>query len=258
LRVTSKHNDPVEQITETGQPTVIKLKGKGRSTGNGGVREPAALKAELSTTTALSGSEAVVTEEDRKTLDAAEQLAADTILDDDEGDAPGDKDEVQRALVVKKPPRFSHFRASPVTFDLWGTSDRQGMDERIILTTKTFAPQFEDDVELRRVRFFETVTSDGVVYLVWCVVPEKGGREPNSWQVSKLAALEHAQKQWTTMRSRTKLAQYTFRASSNQAKHGEPKFSGRTREEWVMELKKLGLLVDNKDHEFYRRATDSE
>ena len=60
------------------------------------------------------------------------------------------------------------------------------------------------------------------------------------------------------MRTRTKLSQYTFRPSSKQKEHGDPKFSGRIPEQWVGELKKLGLLVDSKDHEFYRKATDSE
>jgi len=196
--------------------------------------------------------------EELATLDAFEELAHDAILDDDEGDAPGDKDEISRPLVVKRLPKFAVFRASQTTFDLWGTSDQQGMDELLFVTTKTFASRFEEDVELRRVRFFETVTTDGVIRLVWCIVPEKTGRQPNSWQTSKLAALEHAQSQWTTMRTRMKLAQYTFRASSKQKEHGEPKFSGRTPQQWVGELKKMGMLVDSTDHEFYRRATDSE
>jgi hypothetical protein len=195
---------------------------------------------------------------ERASLDEYEDLADDAILDDDEGDAPGDKDEISRPLVVKKLPKFVVFRASLTTFDLWGTSDQQGMDELLFVTTRSFAPRFEEDVELRRVRFFETVTTDGVIRLVWCMVPEKTGRQPNSWQTSKLAALEHAQSQWTTMRTRMKLSQYTFRPSSKQKEHGEPKFSGRTPQQWVAELKKLGMLVDSKDHEFYRKATDSE
>jgi hypothetical protein len=132
------------------------------------------------------------------------------------------------------------------------------MDELLYVTTKSFAPHFEEDVELRRVRFFETVTTDGVIRLVWCMVPEKNGRQPNSWQTSKLAALEHAQSQWTTMRTRSKLTQYTFSPSTKQKEHGEPKFSGRTPQQWVVELKKLDRLVDSKDHAFYRKATDAE
>jgi hypothetical protein len=196
--------------------------------------------------------------EELAALDAFEVLAADAILDDDEGDVPGDKDEISRPLVVKKLPRFAVFRASQTTFDLWGTSDQQGMDDLLYVTTKSFAPNFEEDVELRRVRFFETVTTDGVVRLVYCFVPEKTGRKPNGWLTSKLAAMEHAQLKWTTMRSRQKLQQYTFRPSAKQKEYGEPTFSGRTPQQWVAELKKQGLLVDSKDHEFYRKATDSE
>ena len=108
-------------------------------------------------------------------------------------------------------------------------------------------------------RFFETVTTDGVVRLVWCFLPEKGGRQPNEWITSKLAALEHAQKLWTTMRSRTKLQQFTYRPSRKQEEeHGVPKFSGRTPQQWIAELHKLGMLVVGKDHAFYRKATDSE
>ncbi len=157
---------------------------------------------------------------------------------------------------MKKLPRFAVFRAHQKTFDLWGTSDQQGMDDLLYVTTKSFAPHFEEDVELRRIRFFETVTTDGVVRLVWCPVPEQGRRQSGDWLTSKLAALEHAQSQWTTMRSRKKLMQYTYRRSTKE--YGEPKFSGRTPQQWVNELKKLGILVVSKDHEFYRKATDSE
>lgn len=194
---------------------------------------------------------------EKAVLDEFERLAADTILDDDEGEEPGAKDEVTTPLVVKKLPRFANFRASPQTFDLWGTTDQQGMDDLLYTTTKSFAPQFENDVELRRFRFFETVSSDGVVRLVWCPVPEKDGRPANHWVTSKLAALVHAQSQWTTMRSRSKLGQYTYRASAKPAEYGEPRFSGRSPAQWIVELKKLGMLVDSKDHEFYRKATDS-
>ena len=183
-------------------------------------------------------------------------MAADTILDDDDDDETGAGDEQSEVLVVKKLPRFSRFRANPETFDLWGTVDQQGMDDLLYVTTKSFAPHFEDDVELKRVRFFETVTTDGVVRLVYCFVPEKKGRKPNLWQTSKLAALVLAQSQWTTMRSRTKLQQYTFRPSRKN--YGEPKFSGLTPAQYIVKLKEQGLLVDSKDHPFFIEATDSE
>src|SRR6516225_1900689 len=97
-------------------------------------------------------------------LDEFEQLAADTILDDDDGDEPGAKEEITTPLVFKKLPKFCNFRANPETFDLWGTTDDQGMEELVIVTTKEFAPNFEEDVELRRIRFYETVTAhDGVI-----------------------------------------------------------------------------------------------
>jgi hypothetical protein len=131
------------------------------------------------------------------------------------------------------------------------------MDDLLYVTTRSFAPHFEEDVELRRFRFFETETTDGVVRLVWCAVPDMSGRQPNAWITTKLAALEDGQKMWTTMRSRTKLGQYTFRPAAKQERE-EPKFSGRTPQQWIAELKKLGMLVDDKTHDFYRKATDSE
>jgi hypothetical protein len=198
-----------------------------------------------------------ISKEEQEALDEFEKLADDAILDD-EGDEPGSADEISQPLVTKKMPRFAIFRASTETFDLWGTSEKQGMDDLLYVTTKSFAPNFEQDVELRRVRFFETVTADGVVRLIWCFVPEKSGRQPNPWQTSKLAALEHAQSKWTTMRSRMQLQQYTYRSSAKQLEYGEPRFSGRNAGQWIAELKKLGLLVDSKDHPFYRKATDSE
>jgi hypothetical protein len=194
---------------------------------------------------------------DETVLDEFERLAADTILEDDDGDEPGAKDEIAEPLIEKNLPKFANFMSSPTTFTLWGATDREGMDELLIIATKSFAPKFEDDVDLRRVRFFETVTTDGVVRLVWCFVPEKGGRKPNSWLTSKLAALEHSQKQWTTMRSRRKLQQYTYRPSRRQDYSG-PKFSGRTPAEWVAELRKMGMLAEDERHPYFKKATDTE
>lgn len=200
--------------------------------------------------------EGTVQPSDEAVLDEFEQLAADTILDDDDGDEPGAKDEITTPLVEKNLPRFANFRSNPRTFDLWGTTDRQGMDDLLFITTKQFAPNFEEDVELRRVRFFETVTTDGVSRLIYCFVPEKTGRKPNTWLTSKLAALEHGKTRWTTMRSRKKLQQYTYRPSSKD--YGEPKFSGLSPGQHVANLRKLGLVVDSKDHPFYKKATDTE
>jgi hypothetical protein len=193
--------------------------------------------------------------DDEAVLDEYERLAADALLDDDDGDEPGAKDEIAAPIIEKNLPRFANFMSNPVTFNLWGVSDRQGMDELLYVTTKSFAPNFEDDVDLRRVRFFETVTTDGVGRLVWCFVPEKGTRKPNSWMTSKLAALEHSQKQWTTMRSRKKLQQYTYRPSNKD--YGVPKFSGRTPAQWIAELHKAGMLVTDKNHRYYKKATDT-
>jgi hypothetical protein len=196
--------------------------------------------------------------EDHRILDEAERLAADAILDDNDGDAPGDQEEIVQALIVKNLPKFAVYRTSLVTFDLWGVTDRQGMDDLLFVTTKSFAPHFEEDVELRRVRFFETVTSpDSVVRLVWCFVPEKSGRLANTWLSSKLAALEFGQEKWATMRSRKTLQQYTFRAVKKQERE-EAKYSGRTPAEWIMELKKQGLLVIDTKHDFYKKATDND
>ena len=195
--------------------------------------------------------------DDRAVLDEFEQLAADTILDDDDGDDPGVKEEITRALVVKKLPKFSNFRANPQTIDLWGTTDEQGMEELVVVTTKQFAPNFEDDVDLRRIRFYETVTTDGVIREVWCQVPDKGAKN-NHWIQSKFDALEHAKTLWTTMRSRQTLGQWTYRPSRKQKEYGEPKFSGLTPGQRVANLRKLGMLADNKDHPFFKKATDTE
>jgi hypothetical protein len=194
---------------------------------------------------------------DEAVLDEFEQLAKDCILGDGDGDEPGAKDEIQTTPVEKLPPRFSNFRSNPATvFDLWGTSDQQGMDTLVYATTKSFAPNFDDDVDLRRLRFYETVTTDGVVRLVYCFLPEAGARKPNMWVTSKLAALELSLTRWTTMRSRRKLQQYTYRPSRKD--YGEPQFSGLTQGQLIGQLRQHGLLVIDKDHPFYKKATDAE
>ena len=158
--------------------------------------------------------------------------------------------------MSKRLPRFSNFRTNVVTFDLWGITDRQGMDDMLYVTTKSFAPYFEDDADLLRVRFFETVTTDNVVRLIYCFVPETTGRKPLASQTSKLSALELGKTTWATMRWRKKLMQYTYRPARKD--YGPPKFSGFTPPQFVLKLKEQGLLVVNKEHPFFKKATDSE
>jgi hypothetical protein len=106
------------------------------------------------------------------------------------------------------------------------------------------------------VRIYETSTPDGVIRLVHCFVPEADGRKPNLWTANKLKALELSLTTWTTMRSRKKLQQYTYRPSRKD--YGEPKFSGLTKAQLVGQLRDQGLLVIDEDHPFYKKATDSE
>jgi hypothetical protein len=195
--------------------------------------------------------------DDAAVLDELEKLAADCILVEDDGDEPGAKDEIQTYPVEKNLPRFANFRSNPATvLEFWGTTDRQGMDDLVYVTTKSFAPNFEDDVDLRRVRIYETVTPDGVIRLIHCFMPEADRRKPNLWTTNKLAALQLSLTTWTTMRSRKKLQQYTYRPSRKD--YGEPKFSGLTKARLVGQLRDQGLLVVDENHPFYKKATDAE
>jgi hypothetical protein len=74
---------------------------------------------------------------DKAVLDELEKLAADCILEEDDGDEPGAKDEIQTYPVEKNLPRFANFRSNPATvLEFWGTTDRQGMDDLLYVTTK--------------------------------------------------------------------------------------------------------------------------
>jgi hypothetical protein len=193
---------------------------------------------------------------DADILDKYEELARDTILDDDDGNDPGQKDEISQMVLAKKLPPFVIFRTNPETWDFWGVPVRADMEDSVVLTSKSFAPCLDDDVDLVRTRLYETVTTDGVIRYVWCQVTEPGPRA-NSWISSKQAALEHGMKVWTTMRSRKKLQQWTYRPSRKQD-YGEPKFSRRTRAQLLEGLDKLGILINSTDHPYFKKATDSE
>jgi hypothetical protein len=132
------------------------------------------------------------------------------------------------------------------------------MKELIFVTTKSFAPRFEDDVDLRRCRFYETVTHpDNVLRVIWAFLPEASERSGNLWTETKFQAMELATKVWTTMRSRTTLQQYTYRASTNQDR-GRPRFSLLTPQQYLLKFKDQGVLVDREDHHFFKTATDTE
>src|SRR5262249_4008434 len=112
----------------------------------------------------------------------------------------------------------------------------------------------EVDGGLRTVRFFQTVTEDGVERLIWCFVPDEDG-SPNTWLTSKLAAMEAAMTQWVTMRTNKKRAQYMWRPAKKD--WGEPEWSGKTRGELIDQgLRQPGLLVEDTSHPFYRKAAD--
>jgi hypothetical protein len=193
---------------------------------------------------------------DEELLNDFEALERATTLDSDEDDEPGAREEVPVIPVVKKLPKFARFRVNADTvFDLWGTVDEAGMDSRVIGVTKEFAPVMEEEVELRKVRFYETVTADGVVRLVYNFLPDRNEKNPNSWLVSKAAAMELAMTAWVTMRSVQKLAQYTYRRAAKD--YGTPRFSGMSRGELIHHaLRKPGLLVEDETHPFYRKAAD--
>jgi hypothetical protein len=193
---------------------------------------------------------------DKAILDDFEALERATTLDGDEDDEPGAKEEIAVIPVVSKLPKFARFRVNPDTvFDMWGTTDEAGMDRTVIVVTKEFAPVLEEEVELRKVRFYETVTADGVVRLVYNFLPEKDAKNPNTWLTSKASAMELAMTAWVTMRSVKKLAQYTFRRASKD--YGPPRFSGMTKGELIHHaLRKPGLLVEDDTHPYYRKAAD--
>jgi hypothetical protein len=191
---------------------------------------------------------------DEAALDEIEALERACILDDDDGDEPGETEEKSIIPIVNKPPKFARFRSNPSTmFDLWGTTDEKGLDKIVVAASKDFAAVLEEEIELRRVRFFETVTEDGIVRLIYAFLPDKDGSS-NTWLTSKLAALEASCTQWVTMRSVKKLQQYTWRPAKKD--YGEPKFSGKRRGELLGELRQQGLLAENTDHPFYRKAAD--
>src|SRR5262249_34522515 len=103
---------------------------------------------------------------DEAVLDQYEALERAPVLDDDDDDEPGTKEEISVIPIVNKMPKFARFRVNRDTFfDMWGTSDENGLDRTVVAVTKEFAPVLEEEAELRRVRFYETVTSDGVVRL---------------------------------------------------------------------------------------------
>jgi hypothetical protein len=193
---------------------------------------------------------------DEAVLDEFEALERATTLDGDEDDEPGAKEEIAVIPVVAKLPKFNRFRVNPDTiFDMWATTDEAGMDRTVIVVTKEFAPTLEEEVELRKVRFYETVTADGVVRLVYNFLPEKDAKTPNTWLASKAAAMELAMTTWVTMRSVKKLQQYTYRRANKD--YGVPAFSGMSKGELIQHaLRKPGLLVEDETHSFYRKAAD--
>ena len=203
-----------------------------------------------------NGSDENARRSDETILDEFEALERATTLDGDEDDEPGAKEEIAVIPVVAKLPKFARFRANPETmFDMWATTDEAGMDRTVIVVTKEFAPVLEEEVELRKVRFYETVTADGVVRLVYNFLPEKDAKTPNTWLTSKAAALDLSLSVWVTMRSVKKLAQYTFRRANKD--YGPPQFSGLSRGELIHRaLRQPGLLVENETHPFYRKAAD--
>jgi hypothetical protein len=184
-----------------------KVAGEPGATGNGAT-EPVAADESNKLKLATIGPQLVPTV-DHAALDEAEQLLAATMLTHDDADEPGERDEVKIPLFTKKLPQFAIFMAQFVV-DVWAAPVRDGMEDTIVITTKAFAPNFENDLELKRCRIYETVTAnDNVVRLTFAFIPEARDKTGNAWTISRFNAFEHATRVWTTMRSRQKLGQYS-------------------------------------------------
>jgi hypothetical protein len=193
---------------------------------------------------------------DKATLDEYERLESATIIDEDDAEVEG-SDEPSVIDVEDRIPKWTPFRVNPDTsFVLWGVIHQAQMDKTIITTTKEFAPELEaQEVDLRPVRFWETVTADGVVRLVYSFTPEKGARKPNTWLASKREVMNAARTDWITMASRRKLGKFTYRKCRRD--HGEPKFSGYTIGQLIeYGLRRQGLLVENEEHDFYKLVAE--
>jgi|SRR5215469_4199389 len=189
---------------------------------------------------------------DKAILDEYERLESATVIDEDDTEIDGG-DEPSTIEVEDRIPRWTPFRVNPNTsFVLWGVIHHSNMDKTIIVSTKEFGPELEaQEVDLRPVRFWETVTQDSVIRLVYSFVPEKGARKPNNWLVSKREVMNAAKDDWVTMTSRPKFGKFTFRKCRRD--HGEPKFSGYTIGQLIeYGLRKPGLLVENETHAFYK------
>jgi hypothetical protein len=192
---------------------------------------------------------------DAEQLDEFEKLARDNILEEDEDETSRD-DEKGVIAVVSKIPKFVGFRVNPATvFDLFGLTDAAGMDKAVLVVTRDFAPVLEEYEDLRRVRFYETVSFDGVPRIVYNFMPDRDARTPNLWLASKQEAMEAAATRWVTMRSRRKLGKFAHQVCRRD--YGTPKFTGWTIGEIIQyALRNQGLLIENEVHPFYRKAAD--
>ena len=77
---------------------------------------------------------------DKAVLDNYEALERSVILDDEDEDELGGKDEIAAIPIVKKMPKFTRFRVNPETvFDMLATTDEAGMESTIIAVSKEFA-----------------------------------------------------------------------------------------------------------------------
>jgi hypothetical protein len=177
------------------------------------------------------------------------------ILDDDDGDEPAGQEEAGIIPVATKLPKFVPFRVNPATwFDLWATTDTSGSDKTILAVSREFAPQLEEEDEgLRRCRFYESVTEDGVVRLIASYLPDADSLKPNTWLASKKAGLELAMTCWVTMRTRRREERYAFRRVTHDL--GEPHFSGYSRGQLIeFALRRPGLFVEDASHRYYKKA----
>jgi hypothetical protein len=194
---------------------------------------------------------------DTEQLDEYERIARDCILEEDEDEVSRD-DEKGIIAVISKMPKFVGFRVNPATIiDLFGLTDADGLEKTVLAVSKEFAPTLEEYEDLRRVRFYETVSFDGVPRIVYNFMPDKDSRTPNLWLASKKEVMEAAVKHWVTMRSRRKLGKFTHQRCRRD--YGEPRFLGWSVGEIIIHvLKKPGLLIESEDHPFYRKAADLE
>ena len=199
-----------------------------------------------------------MSEEDQAALDREEADYRALCVDDDDG--AGSTGAGLIAIgVAKVPSKEEFFRTHPtMKFPINMVESRQGIDTAYLAVIKEMVePMIGIGFRPSLFRLYLTITRQAVIRFVPVKIATDG-KDPNSWNLSKEAALQRAMPRWTRMTADQAAQQYQVYSLETDA-YPAPEWPAMTPQKLIgLAFRQRGHLIDSQTHPYFLKLIGRE